>query len=35
LRRLAGMDLPGKEHAEAYLRHLARRAIPVPYCILY
>jgi integrase/recombinase XerD len=25
LRRLAGMDLPGKEHAEAYLRHLARR----------
>jgi len=22
LKRLAGMDLPGKEHVEAYLRHL-------------
>jgi len=25
LKRLAGMDLPGKEHVEAYLRHLVRR----------
>ena len=25
LKRLAGMDLPGKEHVEAYLRHLTRR----------
>ncbi|MBW2637621.1 MAG: tyrosine-type recombinase/integrase [Deltaproteobacteria bacterium] len=25
LRRLAGMDLPGKEHVEAYLRHVVRR----------
>ena len=25
LKRLAGMDLPGKDHVEAYLRHLTRR----------
>ena len=25
LRRLAGMDLPGKEHVEAYLRYVVRR----------
>ena len=24
LKRLAGMDLPGKDHVEAYLRHLTR-----------
>jgi hypothetical protein len=32
LRRLAGIDLPGKEYAEAYLRHLARQAIPITFC---
>ena len=25
LKRLAGMDLPGKDHVEGYLRHLTRR----------
>ena len=25
LKRLAGMELPGKEHVEAYLRYLCRR----------